>query len=426
MIKKTIKDTLRLLSWDFSTICIFELIHKLLGFIIILPLISRFFNVSLEASGLSYLSVKNVLDLFKNPIAIVLIIALIFIVAFYTYFEFAAIILYLDDSYHKRKVSLINLINRSIEKSFSIFRFKNILLLLYVVILIPIAGFVISSGFIGQIKIPEFIVDFIKESNNLHKLYVIFFLILNAISLSCIFSLHEFTLSNKSYIQSFKSGFSIFRKNSISIIVKSVTWILSYVIALTTIYAIVLALLAVYVRFLSNGTKDSNTFITYSVIASSWMILIFSIITPIFNLAIVSNLYYKYTSVPFREFSLARSLKRDRRKIKGIKLVSIIILLALNILVSSFGSKKLSNTPLSNRPVIIGHRIASMFAPENTLAAFDELFKSGAQYAEIDVQQTKDKKLILLHDNNFKRTTGVDKYVWESTLEEVKTYDAGS
>lgn len=42
------------------------------------------------------------------------------------------------------------------------------------------------------------------------------------------------------------------------------------------------------------------------------------------------------------------------------------------------------------------------------------------------MQETKDGALIIIHDSNFKRTTGVYKNTWEVNYDEVKTYDAGS
>ncbi|MCD8707347.1 glycerophosphodiester phosphodiesterase family protein, partial [Klebsiella pneumoniae] len=72
------------------------------------------------------------------------------------------------------------------------------------------------------------------------------------------------------------------------------------------------------------------------------------------------------------------------------------------------------------------HRVSSLIAPENTLAAFKETFVTQAEYAEIDVQETKDGELILFHDSNFERVTGINKNVWEVHYDEVKNYDAGS
>jgi len=69
----------------------------------------------------------------------------------------------------------------------------------------------------------------------------------------------------------------------------------------------------------------------------------------------------------------------------------------------------------------IGHRGAGGEAPENTLKSFDEAIKSNVINAiELDVRRTKDKKLIVMHDEKLKRLAGIDKYVGELTLKEIK------
>ncbi|MGL5244962.1 MAG: glycerophosphodiester phosphodiesterase family protein, partial [Sarcina sp.] len=60
-----------------------------------------------------------------------------------------------------------------------------------------------------------------------------------------------------------------------------------------------------------------------------------------------------------------------------------------------------------------------------TIPSIKLAIDSKAKYAEIDVQETKDGKLILTHDSNFKRTTGVNKNVWDVTYDEIKNYNAG-
>jgi len=69
----------------------------------------------------------------------------------------------------------------------------------------------------------------------------------------------------------------------------------------------------------------------------------------------------------------------------------------------------------------IGHRGAGGEAPENTLKSFDEAIKSNVINAiELDVRRTKDKKLIVMHDEKLKRLAGIDKYVGELTIKEIK------
>ena len=57
--------------------------------------------------------------------------------------------------------------------------------------------------------------------------------------------------------------------------------------------------------------------------------------------------------------------------------------------------------------------------PENSLPAFRAAMEAG-YCCELDVQFTKDKKLIVFHDNDYKRACGVDKPVWELTFDEAR------
>lgn len=85
-------------------------------------------------------------------------------------------------------------------------------------------------------------------------------------------------------------------------------------------------------------------------------------------------------------------------------------------------------------PKIIAHRGARSLAPENTLAAARAAWKVGADGWEFDVQMTKDRELILMHDETLIRTTNVrqlfpERTSWsvrDFTLAEIKQLDAGS
>ena len=74
---------------------------------------------------------------------------------------------------------------------------------------------------------------------------------------------------------------------------------------------------------------------------------------------------------------------------------------------------------------ITAHRGDNIKNPENTLSAFKAAKKKGADWIEIDVRQTKDKKIVVIHDANLQRTTGVDKNVSETYYKELTNYNAG-
>jgi len=75
---------------------------------------------------------------------------------------------------------------------------------------------------------------------------------------------------------------------------------------------------------------------------------------------------------------------------------------------------------------ITAHRGSSSRAPENTLAAVRAAIEDGADYAEIDVQETSDGVLVLLHDTDLKRIAGIDRKIWQTPYDEIRDLDAGS
>lgn len=79
-----------------------------------------------------------------------------------------------------------------------------------------------------------------------------------------------------------------------------------------------------------------------------------------------------------------------------------------------------------NRPWVIAHRGATLEAPENTLAAFRRAIALGADLIELDVHQTADGHLVVIHDETVDRTTNGSGLVRDMTLREVCSLDAGS
>lgn len=80
----------------------------------------------------------------------------------------------------------------------------------------------------------------------------------------------------------------------------------------------------------------------------------------------------------------------------------------------------------NKRTQIIAHRGASFLAPENTMAAFHKAIGFGADRIELDVQLSKDKKLVVIHDHKVDRTTNGSGFVRDHTLRSLKQLDAGS
>ena len=68
----------------------------------------------------------------------------------------------------------------------------------------------------------------------------------------------------------------------------------------------------------------------------------------------------------------------------------------------------LQGPPAGQKPWLIAHRGASAYAPENTIPAFQLAAEQGAHFVEFDLQLSKDRQIVCLHDNSLERTTDVE------------------
>ncbi len=79
-----------------------------------------------------------------------------------------------------------------------------------------------------------------------------------------------------------------------------------------------------------------------------------------------------------------------------------------------------------DRPLIIAHRGASAYYPENTLPAIEEAIRMGADMVEVDVQLTADQVPVIAHDYNTARTSVNRGYISQMQWKELQHLDVGS
>ncbi len=75
---------------------------------------------------------------------------------------------------------------------------------------------------------------------------------------------------------------------------------------------------------------------------------------------------------------------------------------------------------------VIAHRGASKAAPENTMAAFEQAIEDGADWIEIDVQESADGIVVVQHDSDFMKVSGNPVKIWEAQAAEMRKIDIGS
>lgn len=75
---------------------------------------------------------------------------------------------------------------------------------------------------------------------------------------------------------------------------------------------------------------------------------------------------------------------------------------------------------------IFAHRGFSGKYPENTMLAFEKAVEIGVDGIELDVHLTKDNEIVIIHDEDIKRTCDGEGLVKDMTLEELRKFDASA
>ncbi|MEG2017122.1 MAG: glycerophosphodiester phosphodiesterase [Clostridium sp.] len=422
--RKIYKNFKLFTKFNLDTLILFELFHKGIFVVLILPIIKFLFEKAMQSVGIVYLSTDNVFKFLSNPIAIILLIVLLLTLIFYMFFEFAAVIICFDKSIELKKISILPLVKEGLRKSKIILYPRNLILMVFVLLIIPLTNLTLTSGVIGEIRLPDYILDFIKSDNILNLIYILVMFILYTVVIRWIFVIHEMIINEFDFKEARNASKVIVKGNEIKILFYTIGTFLIWSLLCVVFYYFMIGIIGVLVKNFGRGNSIKEIFILRSKLFREYSLLASSILSFIVNLGLITALYYAYKRV---DFDKKKAFVKKKVTFKAvIKWIVIILLIQVESLVLIANKEPVYNLEFMYNTTATAHRGAALVAPENTITSFKESIKSDVEYIETDVQETKDGELILLHDSNFKRTTGVDKNVWNVYYEEVKTYDAGS
>lgn len=159
--------------------------------------------------------------------------------------------------------------------------------------------------------------------------------------------------------------------------------------------------------------------------------LLILLVSPVFSI-VLTQLYYR------RLHTTERIVPEDVKSESNLgeenpsyfrlfqKLTPWVVAAMILISAVTLGIFLASGTHKLDRVEVTAHRGSSTSAPENTLSAIRQAITDQSDYAEIDVQETSDGVIVVLHDSDLMRVTGEKLNIWETTFEEVRELDAGS
>ena len=430
---KKIKKAARLVLFNCKSLVGFEILYKLISVSLFVPLLLGMFNLTMRLTGYSYLTLENIISFALKPVTLLALAIIVILAAIYAMIDISAVVFALDQSMQKKHVTLGQIVQFSVKNSVRILQRKNVLLVPVVLLLLPFVNIGLASGFLTTVSIPEFILDYIKANNVLSMLFAVAVIILTLISVRWIYAFFYFTLEGCNFGDARKKSVALgkgrrFRDFS-QLVVMQLAFALIYIVLLLA--AITLADLV--------GKLFSSIFLLKWIGSTAvWLtiVLVLAVIAALsvpFGYGCVGIFYYRRKAEVGEEIIHTEAPKTEknprlRALSKGISIVAACAVAAVSLTLGFLLSTGRINPEIEflRTMEVTAHRGASAFYPENTMAAFAGAKNMGADWIELDVQQSKDNRIFVIHDTNLKRTTGVDANTWEMTYAEIARLDAGS
>lgn len=424
------KNVKNYLTYNFKQLIEFELIYKLLTIFIFSPLFTLLFKLIMKVNGYKFLTIENILEFIKKPLTISLIIILLIIMMLYTMYEIVTIILICEASRQKIKIDLKDTLKLSLKKSFRFLKLSNIGLIFFVLFLIPFLNIGTGVSFISVIKIPEYIKEYIMSNYIYLSLYVLLMIILFITFFRWIYSINYILYDNLSFRRARKKSIHLGKKHHLKDFFK-----IMFTEALIYLFYIIFVLIGVGLillihHYIINKVVLSSLMISIIAIFLGISLILFSLLSVPVSYASITYLFLKHKEIEDEEVNdidLSSCLRKEenKHKINVFKYIVIVILIISGtIFTYNYFKGNLSlNIEYVKNIEVTAHRGASVDYPENTMIAFKKAREYGANWVELDVQETKDGVIIVSHDSNLKRVTGKDININDVNYEEIETID---
>lgn len=426
---------MRRLTAHWKPLILFEILWKLVTLLVIAPACAGLIQLAIHLAKLKYLTTSNLLQFLRSPWTILLLAVLLLLAALYTLFEIAAVCTCFRQSrFQKVRTTLGRMVRSGLQSVLHFFRGGGPFLVLHLLVLIPLMQFSATSGIFTAMGIPDFLAYYMMKKEFLLPIYVAAIILCCLLSVRWVFSSVLFTQNQCSYRSARATSVQLVRGRFWQTFFSVLVWNCCYFAALLVFLCLITVVVLMVIR--ATGSNDLIMSQAMRILKLLIQIVLWSFsffATPICMAHLTALLEKRCVQMPEvvlpEPVPLSRSAKPFRRSTAVLTACCFTVAalgLNLSYVYSVFTGKANFRLALFQNPTVMAHRGLSADAPENTLYAFSDAISVGADFIELDVQQTRDGVLVVMHDSNLKRTTGVNKDIWDVDYADIQNLDAGS
>lgn len=429
MIFKKIRNNFSLLIDSSRQVWIFEFAYKLVAFAVIFPIVLLAINSLMKIAGISYLTNEYIQRVITHPIVIIAIFIAICAFVFYCTYEMTYLSVCFETKRTSCNASIVDIFYNSYKVFRRVFKPKHIGLSIFYFISIMASNVTVLFNILYSETNTNLIKMYVLRNHWYIKAAVILvFVIMFAVVIPGIYAMNICMMEGLGFREAYKKSARMVKKHPVGTISALVVYNLFILAIIGITYVLISVFLVAGVKLLNMAYLGNAIFL--SALRTERFIIkciLVCVAIPL-SFSAITHMYYRYTDIDditFEFIDIQEGPARRRRIAYAVIMAAALVADACYLLIS-FNNNPFENVAIFHETKVMAHRGASTEAPENTMAAFQKAIDDMADYIELDVQLTNNGEVIVMHDSNAYRTTGVDANIVNMTYKEVKTLDAGS
>lgn len=363
------------------------------------------FKLILLFSNQENITKDNFYLIFSNPLSLFLCVIYILLVAFLTFAEFFILINFINSRREGSAFSIKTTLVKSFMKLKGLIGFQVFFFIIYFISMVPLENLGLSSTITERLRIPAFITGEISKTLTGTLLYFILIFTIFYINYRLIFTLPRTILKDEPLSKSIKESWKATKKKMPQILIPIGIFEIIFMFAGLLLMLIVAGILGIFKPFMGFLLSKTILQTMFDVVFFA-----FSVFTKISIVIILLDNIEPQKSKTIES-------KKEKRKRSSILMLLMILFLVGSIAINGI---QIYYSKIDTKILKIAHRGDVHGGVENSLEALESAKKKGADYAEMDIQLTRDNHFVVVHDYNLRRLTGRDARVRDLDLNEIR------
>lgn len=385
---------------------------------ILIPIFTLIGSIMLRLARVRYISNTNLIEIIsQHPVLDLGLILLILAVIVAIYWQVTFLFLGTMQINYGKKLTIDSLLRLSVQRVRKTF-FRSVwFLLIYCILILPFGGLGFSTPLLNKIRIPSFLVDyFLTENRPLLLVMILLYVVTFYLGIRLFLVLPLIILGKRNAHTAVKQSWQITKINFKPIVLRLVLLFATTIVVIIAGQLLVLGEQTLFDRMTPTGVA----FLAASVnlILIEFFMFLSSIAAGAGSLMIMTEYLtgdQRFTTHTHRLSDQLQELSYNVGNQRWIRIIAGLLV------IGGIGFNSLYLTGFfSDTPITISHRgVNAKNGVQNTIESLKNTSRLHPDFIEIDIHETKDHQFVLMHDENLKNLTGVDKAPHQLTLKQL-------